>query len=143
MRQTFLPGLTPDLGTGLRGRGLLSLLLLCLIVFTACGGTAGAGDPAAAVEQYLQAKADSDGATIRALLCSEMEHLLERESRAFESVSDAQVIDMACARDGDSDVVRCQGRIVATYGTEDSEFPLTNYRVVQEDGEWKWCGEAP
>lgn len=120
---------------------LLSLLLILLLA--ACGGDAGAGDPARTVEQYMQAKASSDGTTIRALLCSEMEHLLERESRAFESVSDVQVVDMACTRDGNSDVVRCQGRIVATYGTEDTEFPLTNYRVVQEDGEWKWCGEAP
>lgn len=120
---------------------LLSLLLILLLA--ACGGDAGAGDPAQTVEQYMQAKADSDGNTIRALLCSEMEHLLERESRAFESVSDVQVVDMACTRDGNSDVVRCQGRILATYGTEDTEFPLTNYRVVQEDGEWKWCGEAP
>lgn len=118
---------------------LLSFLILLL---AACGG-AGAGDPAQTVEQYMQAKADSDGNTIRALLCSEMEHLLERESRAFESVSDVQVVDMACTRDGNSDVVRCQGRILATYGTEDTEFPLTSYRVVQEDGEWKWCGEAP
>jgi hypothetical protein len=21
-------------------------------------------------------------------------------------------------------------------------FPLETYSVVQEDGEWKWCGEA-
>ena len=35
------------------------------------------------------------------------------------------------------------GRIVALYGTEETEFPLVSYRVVEEDGEWKWCGEAP
>jgi hypothetical protein len=50
---------------------------------------------------------------------------------------------MKCQRLDDSDIVQCDGKIVATYGTEDTEFPLTSYRVVQEDGEWKWCGEAP
>ena len=50
---------------------------------------------------------------------------------------------MACTRQGDSDVVACTGKIVATYGTENTDFPLVSYKVVQEDGAWKWCGEAP
>jgi hypothetical protein len=50
---------------------------------------------------------------------------------------------MACAATGDGATVSCQGQIVALYGAEQTEFPLTSYRVIQEDGEWKWCGEAP
>ena len=118
---------------------LLSLLLIMLLA--ACGGGT-AGDPAQTVEAYLQAKADGDAATIQQLLCSEMEGVLERESRAFESVSGVHIEGMTCTQEGDSDKVSCTGKIVATYGTEDTEFPLTAYRVVQEDGEWKWCGEA-
>ncbi|MBK7920697.1 MAG: hypothetical protein IPJ94_31495 [Chloroflexi bacterium] len=113
-----------------------------LLLLAACGGGSGAGDPAQTVEQYLQAKADGDADTIRALLCADMEQFLERESRTFDSVSGVHIDGMVCTRDGSSDVVRCEGKIVATYGTEDTEFPLTSYRVVQEDGEWKWCGEA-
>ncbi len=113
-----------------------------LMLLAACGGGSGAGDPAQTVEQYLQAKADGDADTIRALLCADMEQFLERESRTFDSVSGVHMDGMTCTRDGSSDVVRCEGKIVATYGTEDTEFPLTSYRVVQEDGEWKWCGEA-
>ncbi|MBK8935167.1 MAG: hypothetical protein IPM76_23200 [Chloroflexi bacterium] len=113
-----------------------------LLLLAACGGDNGAGDPAQTVEQYLQAKADGDADTIRALLCADMEQFLERESRTFDSVSGVHIDGMVCTRDGSSDVVRCEGKIVATYGTEDTEFPLTSYRVVQEDGEWKWCGEA-
>ncbi len=113
-----------------------------LLLLAACGGGNGAGDPAQTVEQYLQAKADGDADTIRALLCADMEQFLERESRTFDSVSGVHIDGMVCTRDGSSDVVRCEGKIVATYGTEDTEFPLTSYRVVQEDGEWKWCGEA-
>jgi hypothetical protein len=122
-------------------------LLIFLALFalsgwlTACGGAA-TSDPAPVVEQYLQAKADGDADTVRALLCSEMEQFLERETRTFESVSGVRIDNMSCTRRGDSDVVECQGAIVATYGAEDTEFPLTNYRVVEEDGEWKWCGEA-
>jgi len=122
---------------------LTLFLLLCgVMLLAACGGSSGSGDPAQTVERYLQAKADGDADTIRALLCADMEQFLERESRTFDSVSGVHIEGMACTRDGSSDVVRCEGKIVATYGTEDTEFPLTSYRVVQEDGEWKWCGEA-
>ncbi len=116
-------------------------LLLFVVLLVACSG--GEGDPAETVESYLQAKVESDRQLIQANLCSEMESLLERESRTFESVSGVELEDMACQRVGDTDVVSCDGRIVALYGAEETEFPLVSYRVVQEDGEWKWCGEAP
>lgn len=119
----------------------IMLAILLLLVFTACSSGTGA-DPSATVEKYLQAKADSDASTISQLLCSEMEAVLERESRTFESVSGVHIEDMACEQVGDSQTVTCEGKIVATYGTEDTEFPLASYRVVEEDGEWKWCGEA-
>jgi hypothetical protein len=119
----------------------LVLSLLLMLILAACGGGT-AGDPAQTVENYLQAKADGDAETIRRLLCSEMEGALERESRAFDSVTGVHIEDMTCTQEGESDTVRCTGAIVATYGAEDTEFPLTAYRVVEEDGEWKWCGEA-
>ena len=117
-------------------------MLFLVLILAACS-TGGEGDPAETVEAYLQAKVDSDVETIGSLLCSEMESNLERESRTFESVSDVTIEGMDCQRDGDSDTVRCEGRIVALYGAEETEFPLISYRVVQDAGEWKWCGEAP
>ncbi len=111
-----------------------------MLLIAACGG---AGDPAETVENYLQAKVDGDGDALRGLLCSEMESVLERETRSFESVSEARIEGMACTFEEATNTVRCEGTIVALYGTEESEFPLTSYRVVQEDGEWRWCGEAP
>ncbi len=116
-------------------------IILLLFVITACS-SGESSDPSATVEKYLQAKADSDASIINQLLCSEMEAVLERESRTFESVSGVHIEGMACEQVGDSQVVSCVGKIVATYGTEDTEFPLASYRVVEEDGEWKWCGEA-
>ena len=117
------------------------LLLLLLLVLVAC--ESGPGDPAVAVEEYLQAKVASDIDEIRANLCAEMESVLERESRTFESVSGVELVGMSCQQDGDQPVVRCEGAITALYGTEETEFPLVSYRVVEEDGQWKWCGEAP
>lgn len=116
------------------------ILLISLLLMTACAA-ADSGDPAATVEAYLQAKVDGDADTVRRLLCTEMEAVWEREARTFESVSGTRTEDMACTATGD-DKVSCDGKIVAVYGTEETEFPLVSYRVVQEDGEWKWCGET-
>jgi hypothetical protein len=118
---------------------------LALIVVTtllaACAASS-AADPARNVEKYLQAKVKGDATTMRSLLCSNMEAQLDQEANTFKGVSGVSIESMACQRDGNSDVVRCQGKIVALYGAEKMEFPLVAYKVVQEDGEWKWCGET-
>lgn len=116
-------------------------LTTCLfaLLTVAC---AGAGDPAETVESYMQAKVDGDAEEIRALICSEMEVHIERESRTFDSVTGVTIENMSCQRQDDSQVVSCQGEIVALYGNEETVFPLVSYRVTEEDGEWKWCGEA-
>ena len=125
----------------------LTLLLLVLLALSACGGGGTSADPAArAVETYLTAKVAGDEEAIRAGLCAEMEAVLERELRTFESVADARIEGMRCAADNAAaaspQTVRCTGQIVATYGTEDTTFPLAAYRAVEEDGVWRWCGES-
>jgi len=120
---------------------LLLLMALLAIAITACSN--GGGDPAKTVEQYLQAKVAGNEKVIRSLLCSEKEADAFQEINAFTSVSGAHIEGMKCQRLDNSDIVKCDGKIVALYGKEETEFPLTSYRVVQEDGEWKWCGEAP
>ncbi len=115
------------------------LFAFILFIVTACASSS--ADPAGTVEQYITAKVAGDRAVIQRLLCSSMEPELDREAASFSGV-DATVEDMACARDGDANTVTCTGAIVAVYTGEAREFPLGVYNVVQEDGEWKWCGEA-
>ena len=125
------------------------MLLLIVIVgslLTACGGTSGAapsGDDAAArvVEAYLTAKVKVDQDGVRKLLCSEKEKDAETEATTFLGVTQPKLEGMKCTSIG-SNKVKCEGKITAQYGTETNEFPLVTYRVVQEDGEWKWCGET-
>lgn len=117
----------------------LLIAILFSLLLASCGGDP-AGDPAQIVVDYLQAKVQADENGIRRLLCSEMESLLLQEANSFASI-DARLEAPECRRDGE--VVRCDGEIVAIYGTEAVSFPLSSYRVVAEAGEWKWCGEAP
>jgi len=117
-----------------------TLILLLILATYAC--SSGGGDPADIVEKYLTAKVNRDAGTVASLLCSEMEANLEREVHTFDTVTGVTIENMDCQRDAGADTVTCQGKIVANYGTEKQEFPLGKYRVVQEDGEWKWCGEA-
>ncbi len=120
----------------------MPLLFVLLVILLAACAPASGGDPAKTVEQYLTAKVAGDEAAMRPLLCSAMEADLSREASSFAAV-DAKLTGMSCTLDGETDTVTCAGQIDATYGAEQTSFPLTSYTVVQEDGEWKWCGEAP
>jgi hypothetical protein len=124
---------------------LLLTLMLASFVLAACGGggapAAGGDDAAKAVESYLTAKVKVDQDGVRQLLCSEKEKDAETEATTFLGVDQPKLEGMKCAAAGDNKV-KCEGKITAQYGAETNEFPLVTYRVVQEDGEWKWCGET-
>jgi hypothetical protein len=114
------------------------LIIAAVLLLGACASPV---PPEETVERYIQAKVSGDANTLRLLLCAEMEAQLDREARTFDTVTGVEIEDMQCTAAGDN-TVTCTGQIVAGYGTEDTTFPLSSYRVVQEDGEWKWCGEA-
>ena len=115
---------------------------LLWVLLVGCGGEADGDAAARTVERYLTAKVAGDAPTVQALLCSAMEKDLLRETESFTSVTDARIEGMTCTKETERDIVQCTGTIVALYGTEQTDFQLASYAVVQEDGEWKWCGEA-
>jgi hypothetical protein len=117
------------------------ILYAGLVTIILCACAEESDDPAETVERYLRAKVAGDTSTVQTLLCAEMESALMREASAFSSVS-AQIEGLACQPGDDVDKVVCAGQIVASYGAENTTFPLGTYRVVHEDEGWKWCGEA-
>lgn len=124
------------------GKKLSFLAAFGLFIIFLSGACSSRPDPSPVVEQYMQAKISGDEAMIQALLCSELEQFLERETMTFATVSGVEIRGMSCQQVGDTDTVKCNGEIIALYGTEENVFPLTTYRMVEEDGEWKWCGES-
>lgn len=131
---------------------LIALMLLAACQSAPASPTAAPASPtvtpeptrapaALAVEAYLRAKVAGDRDGVRDGLCSEMEDVLDRESLSFSGV-EARIEGMVCEANADSTVVTCAGEIIATYGGENRPIPLGAYRVVEEDGVWRWCGEA-
>jgi hypothetical protein len=129
----------------------LTLFTILVLILAACGGPTGTPAPAALaagsseaakmIEKYLQAKITGDEPAIRSLLCAAMEKDLQMEATTFLGTTGVKLDGMACAANG-ADKVTCRGKIIADYGQEKNEFPLGTYTVVQEDGEWKYCGET-
>ena len=120
------------------------VLMMCitLLLFTACGK---ATDPAAkAVEDYLTALVNKDANALSALSCADWESNALLELDSLQAVA-TRLENLACTAtgtDGTTTQVNCQGKILATYNSEDQEFDLSvrTYQVIQQGGEYLVCG---
>ena len=116
-------------------------MIILLFVLTGCASDA----PEDAVTGYFEALVAGDETVARSLSCAEWESIAATRITTFASL-DARLEGMSCTAAGEATEggtrVTCEGNIVATYGTEDTELPLGTYRVVQEGGSWRMCGET-
>jgi ribosomal protein S27E len=118
---------------------ILLIVIPLVLVLVACGN---ASHPSAEVViKYLQAKVDSDVETIKTTLCSAKESEAPKEAASFASV-EAKLDNVQCTFDEATSTVSCTGNIVATYNGESRNLSLPKFSMVQEDGEWRVCGEA-
>ena len=116
-------------------------LIALTLILAACAQSA---TPAQTIEKYLQARVASDATALQQLACADWEAQAALEAESFRSAN-GQLEDMVCRETGQADgytVVECDGRLLTTYDGETRERPLGAYRLVQEGGEWKMCGEA-
>ena len=118
------------------------LILLLAAVLAAC---APQKDPAAQVmEAYWTALVGKQGDTLKSLSCNAWEATAVLEMDAFQSV-ETKLDGLSCAKsgaDGDTTLVQCQGKILATYTSEVQEYDLADYtyQLVQQNGQWTVCG---
>jgi hypothetical protein len=110
----------------------------------ACGGSAPEGDPAKAVESYLQARVQADADRMIHLSCAAWEQQARLEFSSIQGRS-PQLEGLACSPSGTEGpiaFVRCQGKIITSYEGEQREFDLAEreFRAAQEAGEWRMCG---
>lgn len=123
--------------------------ILSLFALSACGGQAASNpDPASAnihpaaqaVVNYLQARVEGNADAMRQLTCSAEESKVAQLALSFQG-REAQLVDVTCAYES-GERVTCSGNISASYQGEARNFPVPNYRVVEEDGTWRVCGES-
>ena len=132
-------------------RRILALVFLtCLMVglLAACGG--GTAQPAAvpgavkAVQDYLQAVVNKDVNKVSTLSCKDWEQQAIQEVDSLQAVT-ATLSGVACTQSGmdaANTLVKCQGKILITYNTEQQELDLSlrTYEVSQSGGDWLVCG---
>ena len=122
----------------------LKFLIFSLLLIVALAACADEGDPAETVNAYLQARVESNADELRSLSCAAWESQAALQADSFRSM-DARLEGVSCEKNGeDSDytLVSCEGKIVTTYNGETREWEINTYHLIQEDDEWKICGEA-
>ena len=122
---------------------LLIVVLLAIPTLAACASKK-EDAPAKAVEDYLNALVAKDSDHLTTLSCSDWEDDALLELDSFQAVT-TKLDGLACQQtgtDGDTALVLCKGKIIATYNNEDQELDLSvrTYQVVQQDGDWLVCG---
>jgi hypothetical protein len=128
-------------------RLILLISFLTVLLLTACASSQGneAGSPAAgALENYLKALASKDEARLVSLTCADWEENALLEFDSFQAVK-TELADLSCQQTGSDEeaaLVKCQGKILATYTNEVQEFELggRTYRMVQNGADWQVCG---
>ncbi len=100
--------------------------------------------PAKAVEDYLNALVAKDANRLSTLSCGEWEDSALLELDSFQAVN-TRLEAASCEQtgtDGNTALVLCKGKIIATYNNEDQDLDLSvrTYQVVQQGGEWLVCG---
>ena len=120
----------------------LFLVLTANLLLIACASSADA--PAKAVENYLNALVEKDADRLSTLVCGAWEEDALIELDSFQAVT-TRLEGLACEQtgtDGETALVLCNGKIIATYTNEDQEIDLSarTYQVTQEGGDWLVCG---
>ena len=132
-------------------KGMLLLLTLIVIplLLAACGGGntgggSGSSPAAEAVNRYYTTLVERNDEQFTQTLCADWEEQGLLEFDSFQGV-ETKLDGVTCAESGTEGVftlVKCEGKIVATYSNEDTDFPLTDrvHKVRNEGGDWRVCG---
>ena len=122
---------------------ILILVIVSTLFLSACASKSSNG-PTKAVEDYLNALVAKNSDRLTTLSCKDWENEALLELDSFQAVT-TKLDGMSCTQtgtDGDTALVLCKGKIIATYNNENQELDLSTrtYQVVQQDGDWLVCG---
>lgn len=120
------------------------IVILTTLFLSACASDNNKNAPAKAVEDYLNALVAKDANRLPTLVCGDWEDDALLELDSLQAVT-TRLDNVACTQtgtDGDTALVKCSGKLIATYNNEDQELDLSvrTYQVVQQNGDWLVCG---
>jgi hypothetical protein len=127
-------------------RWYLVLGLVFVLILAGCRSQK--SGPVQAVENYYQAITSRNEDLFVNSTCADWEEKGRVEYDSFQGVN-STLEDFACketgkggASGGDTTLVTCSGKIVASYGNEKMDFPLADrvHKVKNEAGDWRVCG---
>jgi hypothetical protein len=115
-----------------------------MLVLSGCSGSSAKGGAIKAVESYYQAIAGQDAQQLNNVTCAAFLETAQVEYDSFAGVK-TELQDLSCqdaGKEGDSSLVKCTGKVVATYISEKMEFPIDDrvHKVQEQNGSWKVCG---
>jgi hypothetical protein len=122
---------------------LILVALFTSLLLAACGTSSSVG-PEKVVEAYLNALNEKDSNRLSTLSCADWEPTALMELDSFQAVS-TTLEGLSCVEtgmDGENALVKCQGKIVASYNGELQDFDLSTrtYTLENSTGEWLVCG---
>jgi hypothetical protein len=123
---------------------LILILVIVSTLFLAACASKNSNGPTKAVEDYLNALVAKNSDRLTTLSCKDWENEALLELDSFQAVT-TKLDGMSCAQtgtDGETALVLCKGKIIATYNNENQELDLSTrtYQVVQQGGDWLVCG---
>jgi len=126
------------------------MILLALVWLTLGALLAGcSGDRALAaesVETFFQAILEKDETLFRSTVCSDYEMVAMIDFNSF-AIVETRIENFSCQVEGNAGgqvLVRCQGKLQASFGNEIRNFDLSSraYSVIEENGRWLVCGHS-
>ncbi len=127
-------------------RKVISFLIAGLaLILAGCGGAGAAGSGAVkAVESYYNAIITQNSDQLNSVTCPEFHEQAQTELDSFQGVK-SELQGFSCkesGKDGDMTLVKCNGKIVATYGSEKMDFPISDrlHKVKNNGGNYQVCG---
>lgn len=124
-------------------RSFIFILMLALVL-AGCSGASAQSSPVGAVNRYYQAILTQNADQLKTVTCPDFLNTAQTELDSFQGVK-MELQGFTCqeaGKEGDNTLVKCAGKIVATYGSEKMDFPLADrvHKVQNQGGNWKVCG---
>jgi len=120
------------------------LIIVTALALGGCSGPGSGSGAVGAVDSYYQSIIAQNSDQLNNVICPEFQDAAQVELDSFQGVK-TELQGLSCqeaGKEGQNTLVKCAGKIVATYGSEKMDFPIDDrvHKVQNQSGSWKVCG---